>query len=433
MASISKEKNGRKTIQFVGPDERRRSLRLGKASMKVAEGIKVRVEQLLAAKLSGVPWEAELAKWVSQLDKAMRSKLERVGLLDPKEHLAIPKLQEFIDTYIASRTDVKDSTRAIYSQARKSLIRFFGSDKEITSINEADAEDWRRSLSSDEELAEGTIRKRSAMAKLFFRHAIKKRILRDNPFASLQSAAISNESRFYFVSRDDAPKVIDACPDIEWRLIFILSRYGGLRCPSEHLALKWEDINWEQERMTVTVPKLERLNGLGTRVIPLFPEIRVVLQEAFDLAEEGAIHVITRYRRANTNLRTQLLKIITRAGLEPWPKLFQNLRSTRQTELSEIFPEHVVTKWLGNSPQVAKKHYLQVTDEHYKKAVRNPVQQPAERRRKDSQERSRDDEKNRPKASWCNDLRRDARVCDKRVSGRTWIRTMDLVVISDAL
>ncbi|MBA4016488.1 MAG: hypothetical protein C0483_04815 [Pirellula sp.] len=59
-----------------------------------------------------------------------------------------------------------------------------------------------------------------------------------------------------------------------------------------------------------------------------------------------------------------------RAGIEPWPKLFQNLRSTRETELMETYPAHVVCAWIGNSESVAQKHYLQITDEHFAKAVR---------------------------------------------------------------
>ena len=50
---------------------------------------------------------------------------------------------------------------------------------------------------------------------------------------------------------------------------------------------------------------------------------------------------------------------------QPWPKLFQNLRSARETELTERFPLHVVTAWIGNSELVARRHYLQVTDEHF--------------------------------------------------------------------
>ena len=67
----------------------------------------------------------------------------------------------------------------------------------------------------------------------------------------------------------------------------------------------------------------------------------------------------------------------TSAGLQRWPKLFQDLRRTRETELAVDFPMHVVCEWIGNSQPIAAKHYLQVTDEHFSKAVRNPVQQPA--------------------------------------------------------
>ena len=63
------------------------------------------------------------------------------------------------------------------------------------------------------------------------------------------------------------------------------------------------------------------------------------------------------------------MKIIRRAGLKPWPKLFQNLRSTRQTELAEKHPLHVVCAWLGNKAAVAAEHYLQVTDADFSKAA----------------------------------------------------------------
>jgi hypothetical protein len=93
------------------------------------------------------------------------------------------------------------------------------------------------------------------------------------------------------------------------------------------------------------------------------------LDEVWESVEPGMLWVITRYRHTNINLRTQLERIIAKAGLESWPKLFQNLRSTRETELAEEYPLHVVTAWLGNSQIVAAKHYLQVTDEHFQKAA----------------------------------------------------------------
>ena len=129
--------------------------------------------------------------------------------------------------------------------------------------------------------------------------------------------------------------------------------------------------------MLVRSPKTEHHVSGKSRLVPLFPELRPYLDESFEQAEPGTEFVITRYRKLNSNLRTQLLRIIKRAGLKPWPKLFQNLRSTRQTELEESFPSHVVCAWLGNSEAVARKHYLQVTDDHFEKAVQNAMQQPA--------------------------------------------------------
>lgn len=165
-----------------------------------------------------------------------------------------------------------------------------------------------------------------------------------------------------------------------------LSRYGGMRRPSEHLLLKWSDVDWEQGKILVHSPKTERHKGGESRYTPLFPELRPYLLEAFEQAEDGATYCITRYRGyddvTRLNLRTLLHKIIVRAGLKPWPKAWHNLRATRQTELEEDYPTHVVCAWLGNSPEVARKHYLQVTDEHFARATvcaaQNQAQQPAQ-------------------------------------------------------
>src|SRR2546423_864477 len=81
-----------------------------------------------------------------------------------------------------------------------------------------------------------------------------------------------------------AQKVLDACPDAEWRLLFALSRFGGLRCPSEHLLLTWADIDWERSQIRVTSPKTEQFEGQTERIIPMFPELRSALLDVFEQA-----------------------------------------------------------------------------------------------------------------------------------------------------
>ncbi len=101
--------------------------------------------------------------------------------------------------------------------------------------------------------------------------------------------------------------------------------------------------------------------------------------EAFELAPEGAEYVVDeRFRRPatgpegwrSTNLRTTFRKIVRRSGRDPWPRLCHNLRATRETELVEAYPVQVVTSRLGNTPNIAMRHHLMTTGEHFDRAVR---------------------------------------------------------------
>jgi integrase len=246
-------------------------------------------------------------------------------------------------------------------------------------------------------LRENTARRHCGRAKQFFRAAQRKHLIQANPFADMKGCGVKeNRSRMYFVTNEEAQKVLEHCPDAQWRLIFALARYGGLRTPSETLALKWGHVDWERGRINVPSPKTAHHEGKQSRLIPLFPELRPYLEAVWEQAEPGAEYIINRYRNNNANLRTQLERIILRAGLKAWPKLFQNLRSTRETELAENYPVHVVCAWIGNSAMIAAKHYLQVREADFDraaggaaksdaKALQNPVQQPAARLCKQSQ------------------------------------------------
>ena len=381
MASVGNDPNGRKRILFYD-GKKRKTIRIGKASKKQAAIVCTHIERLLSAKVTGQPVGMETAHWLASLDDTLTGRLVKAELIEPVERTGAVALDKFIAEYIDGRTDVKPLTIAKYRTTEKLLNEFFDPSPGVSDVTEGDADDWRRWLKSSPDgttREENTVRKHIAVAKVFFTGAVRKRLIDRNPFEGQAATIRANESRFYFVTRDDTKKVIDACPDAQWRLIVTLSRYGGLRCPSEHLPLTWDLIDWDQDRMTVMSPKTEHHDGGESRVVPIFPELRPYLDAVWDEDNDGD-HIITRHRDRNSNLRTQFTRIIQRAGLEPWPKLFQNLRSTRQTELEESFPSHVVCKWIGNSEAVARKHYLQVTDEHFEKAANpqeNPQQSPA--------------------------------------------------------
>ena len=405
MASITRELSGRRVIQFVGADKKRRSVRLGKVSQKVAEAVKVRIEQLVSATITGHAMDDETARWIAGLDHTLRDRLAAVRLVPRRE---VATLAAFLDGYIASRADVKGSTATVYGHTRRCLVQFFGADKPLRDITEGDADAWRLWLIGNQELADNTVRRRSGIARQFFKAAVRRKLISVNPFADLVAAVRGNDERQFFVTRDATTKVVEACPDAEWRLIVALSRFGGLRCPSEHLGLRWEHVDWANGRVTVRSPKTEHHEGGASRVIPIFPELLPFLRGVFERAEPGVPHVITRYRDATQNLGTQFRRIVRRAGLDPWPKLFHNMRASRETELAEDWPSHVVCKWIGNSRRIAMEHYLQVTDEHFAKAVQNPVQQAYATSRAESQD-FRDESVS---LGECDDLRDDAAECE---------------------
>jgi len=356
---------------------------------------------------SGCSPKNATAEWIGGLPNTVRKRLVRVGLIEPQEQLEVPTLADWVDRYIRSRSDIKPNTLRNMLQVQKRLICFLGTSRQLDEITPGDAEEFRIYLKG-QGLSEGTIRRCCKRAKQFFTAAVKKKLFSGNPFADIKCGNYSNPERFYYISPEEAQAVLDACPDAEWRLIFALCRFGGLRCPSEVLSLQWQDIDWERSRFTVHSSKTEHHDSGGIRHVPIFPELYSHLRDCFEKADPGTKFVITRYRDTNVNLRTQLMRIIRRAGLTPWPKLFQNLRSTRETELTERHPLHVICAWIGNSQPVAAKHYLQVTEEHFRKAAQNPAQYPAALERIGLQEEIGDD----GELAFCGPLRNNAAPCE---------------------
>ena len=368
MASLEKDEKGYR-VRFLAANGKRKTIRLSQLNKKKAEAICRHVEELSSAVASGQPIDRQTSLWVSAIGEKLHQKLARAGLIEQR---AASSLEAFLDAYVEGRKDVKPSTATKWQTSINHLVAFFGASCELRTITEGRADDFRSYLYG-QGLAENTVRRCCGIAKQFMRAAQRKGLVDFNAFADQVAAVRGNPEKFYFLTREDAAKVMEACPDLQWRMIFSLCRFGGLRCPSEVLALRWQDIDWDRERFIVRSSKTEHHEGKASRVVPLFPELAGVLGEGFADAEDGATYVITRYRGATQNLRTTFRKIIERAGLQPWPKPFQNLRSTRETELTNEFPLHVVTAWIGNSQLVAAKHYLQVTDDHFSTATRSQV------------------------------------------------------------
>ncbi len=387
MASLCRDKsrgaNGRTSfrILFVNGAGARQVLYLGACTVKVAEHWLRRVEALIANQTSGVAHDAELSKWLHDLPDISYDKLFKAGLAPERASKPGVTLEELTEAF-TSRATVKPITVLAYRQTLDSLLAFYGRQKRISTITAASADEWKAAIASDvkggrkkrttsdNRLSPPTVAKRVAVAKQLFRRAVRWGWLEQSPFDGLRLGSQVNPARSFYVDQRTIAAVLDACPSAEWRAIVGLSRYAGLRCPSEVGALTWADVNWEKGRLTVRSSKTEHHGGdHAVRVVPMSPALRVILGQAFEQAAPGETLVAPHAQRGSVNLRTRLEKIIERAGHAAWPRLFQNLRASCATDWVERYPAHVVAKWLGHSPKVAATHYLQAREHHFDDVV----------------------------------------------------------------
>jgi len=340
--------------------------------------MKFRIEQLLEVRQFGRAMESDLAEWVKGLELSLGKKLARRGLIPKPDDDPTVTLRTWLDAWKARRKgDYKPASLIAWGQVIDALAKHFGDDCALDSIDPAKAESFRQSMIKSD-LRATTIHKRLQHARMFFADAVREGVVGSNPFEFVRHRPGDASERRQYVPEADVMRVIEFAPTSTWKLLIALSRFGGLRVPSEALSLRWADIDWERQRITVPSPKTEHIAGRGYRVIPLFPVLRPYLDAAWAEAPEGAEYIIPEEVRnraqgpggwANANLRTQLQKIIRRAGVESWSRLWHSMRASCESDLARRFPLAVVCKWLGNTQAVALRHYIDVTDDDFRKAL----------------------------------------------------------------
>lgn len=430
MASVIKTQAGYGVKLSPGENIQRPKIALGKVTKKDATSAKAHIERLIARCKTGQELPTATVEWLSNVPDGLRIRLEKLGLVE-RSARSRWTVRGWVADYIKQRRDVKPITIRHFRDAERKIVAFFLDDS-IGDVTVQHAKNFRIYLKTTCGMGENTIRRMIGRCRQFFNAAIEAGIITKNPFLGQAVSVRPNPSRFFYVTQEMAETVLGACPDAEWRLLFGLCRWGGLRCPSEVVRLRWQDIDFENSRFTVHSPKTEHHIGQEKRVVPMFPELKPLFLAAFDAAPEGAVYCVHKERGDGVNLRTQLTRIIKRAGLEPWPKLFQNLRSTRETELFRLTSGDVksVCSWLGNSPMVALQHYAQTTEADLQAAAKMTVLNQAEKRVQktvhtttettgnDPQENQDKTFENKDKSFNCGNLHDISEPCKKRIKDK---------------
>jgi integrase len=204
---------------------------------------------------------------------------------------------------------------------------------------------------------------------MVFGWAVEHDWLSKNPMRKIPQGSFRNVKNDRPISMEEYAKLLDACPNQEWRTILALARIGGLRCPSELKRLRWVDINWAQNRFLVRSVKTERYAQHRERIVPLFPELRTELDHHFLLDETvGNEFVIQGLQKTNWNLGRMFGKIANYAGLGDIPRPFDNMRMSRSKEVVARWGQAKESLWIGHSAEMMMRHYYYVSDEDFAEA-----------------------------------------------------------------
>ncbi len=376
MASLVARPNAHFWIQFIDQAGARQTLRLGRSNKRAATQHQRAVETLLANQIAGLPMEAELAKFIAALPENLRSRYVRIGLLPPSsQSTPVDALGAFLESYFSARKrEVKPNTWTFYGLTRERLLEYFGPDRKLASITPADARAFRNWLESTNKrgkprktgphlgLASNTVRRRTSLCRQIFRQALEDGLITRNPFLGMPTAVRSNRARQQYIPRADFEKLLNCTDSPRWRTLLCLARQAGLRIPSEVAQLRWEHVDWEKRLITVAdSPKTAQHQSRAKRLVPISPHLFAALEALRSAAKPGQTKVFAEVQ-GTSNLRTTLHKLILKAGLQPWPKLWQNLRASAATDFARALPAHVAAAICGHSQQIAQEHYWTVTN-----------------------------------------------------------------------
>ncbi len=263
------------------------------------------------------------------------------------------------------------------------LIARFGDRRAAGSITIADAEGFVVALEAGElssarkattklgrklkrtyGMSPQTVRGHIRNAKALFSWGDRFGLVTGNPFSDFEGKPLPTGPNYY-VALEDFEKLVKAAPTTGWRAFYGLQRLAGLR-RGEALELPWSGkavdsqgaeawvgVDWETRRLHVlgNAKAVRRF-----REVPICPRLHELLLAAYSEAPDGSVTIAGLTEHNLTRLGAAHVKA---AGLTPWPKLYQALRSSCENDWkSKAVAEPTYAAWMGHSPTVSRMSYV---------------------------------------------------------------------------
>ena len=361
--------------QITCRDGRRRSVYFSRSvNKKNAVTLRNHFDRIHEAQKLGVSLDVKTQAWLREQGEDVLAKLEKLQLYSgTKKTASRNTIGGWCEFYVENYGHKHETKRKLRNVAEK-LVEVFGANTLLEDVTKGKAQRFFIQLSTPK--AKGgyglskhaTAPRHLGYCRQFWEAAIDEEIVVSNPFKNrkLSAQVKTKKERHFYVDPELSQQVFDAMPNLVWRLRWTLMRYQGLRVPSEMNELRWDDIDWSGGKIRIRSPKTAHIEGKDSRLAGILPEVLPLLEQYFELADNGAEFVLP--RMAHKNYRKFFLKYLERAGIAIWPATFNNLRKSAVTDAHDWLPPHVCDAWFGHSETIFKDHYAQVTEEHFKAA-----------------------------------------------------------------
>ena len=350
-------------VQFT-LDKRRRSVFLdSRYPKRVAQEVSLYVDELARAVEFGLTPERRGLNWLEEIGDDLQRRLQRGGLLPSRNKLTIAELvKKYFEAEKGKfRPATLENKHGALKRAAKRLD-FSQSAEELTPTDVLRLKDELERATSSVTCA-GTLKVLSRV----YSWGKTLELVPKNPFEQVTKGSMINKSREHYVSLDVYKNVLEHCANQTERTLLALYRIGGLR-RGEAFEARWEDVDWDGDRMKVRSPKTGRA-GKDYRVIPLFALLKEELEKLHREARRPKTGLIVE-DVALTQVDFAIRGAIARSGEPIWERLWQNLRASRANEIYRKYGEVKESLWIGHTERVARNHYLHLLESDYAEAAR---------------------------------------------------------------
>jgi len=382
MAFIFKTKNSQNWIAgFRDKNGKRRNKSTKIKAVGASNNASRKLAQKIADSFEGAARANESARHVRRVMAELHEEITGTAL----PNMTVAKC---VESWLATKHgEVADSTYEFYSKSIANFTDFLGKERvegDLMEIREDELEAYKAHLKG-RKIAMKTVLHNWKALRMFFRYAVKKNYVAENPMDGIEISEIEKKKastgrvkRRPF-TKDELCEIFKHCED-EWKTITLFGLYSGQRL-GDIARLRWENVDLEAGTLILTTGKtgLEMALPLAPDLWDHLKSLPLPIDKSLPIHPKAFASVSAKGRVSS--LSNQFTKILAKAGLREKPAYkaskdgrdgkreltglsFHSLRHTAASLLheAEVAPA-VAMAFIGHNSEAVHSAYVTIGDE----------------------------------------------------------------------